>query len=83
MPSPDDSGGAAWLRATARANQLLVALDRTGTWFRYHHLLRDLLRLEAQAAMPERLPELHRRAASWFEAADDHGRAVEPPPRRR
>jgi LuxR family maltose regulon positive regulatory protein len=72
----DTAGGAEWLRETARANQLLVALDRTGTWFRYHHLLRDLLRLEAQAAMPDHLPELHRRAAVWFEAADDHGRAV-------
>lgn len=71
-----DTGGSEWLHATARANQLLVALDRTGTWFRYHHLLRDLLRLEAQAAMTERVGELHRRAASWFEAADDHGRAV-------
>ena len=72
----DASGGAAWLRRTARANQLVIALDRTGTWFRYHHLLRDLLRLEAQAAMADHLPELHRRAAVWFEAADDHGRAV-------
>ncbi len=70
------NGNTEWLRDTARANQLLVALDRTGTWFRSHHLLRDLLRLEAQATMPERLPELHRRAAAWFEAADDHGRAV-------
>lgn len=70
------SGGTGWLRETARANQLVVALDRTGTWFRYHHLLRDLLRLEAQANMADRLPELHRRAAVWFEAADDHGRAV-------
>jgi LuxR family maltose regulon positive regulatory protein len=26
--------------------------------------------------MPERLPELHRRAASWFEAANDYDRAV-------
>jgi LuxR family maltose regulon positive regulatory protein len=70
------SGGSEWLRRTARANQLLVALDRTGTWFRYHHLLRDLLRLEAQATIAGRLPELHRRAATWFEADDDHGRAV-------
>jgi LuxR family maltose regulon positive regulatory protein len=69
-------GGAAWLQETARMNQLLVALDRTDTWFRYHHLLRDLLQLEAQANIAPRLPELHRRAAAWFEAADDHGRAV-------
>src|SRR5690606_27342577 len=33
------TGGAAWLRDTAASNQLLIGLDRTGTWFRYHHLL--------------------------------------------
>jgi LuxR family maltose regulon positive regulatory protein len=70
------SGGIEWLRRNARANQLVIGLDHTGTWFRYHHLLRDLLHLEAQATIAERLPELHRRAAAWFEAADDHGRAV-------
>lgn len=72
----DASGGAAWLHETGRTNQLVIALDRTGTWFRYHHLLRDLLHLEAQATIPDRLPELHRRAAVWFETADDHSRAV-------
>lgn len=72
----DTSGGIEWLRRTARVNQLVIGLDRTGTWFRYHHLLRDLLHLEAQATIAGRLPELHRRASAWFEAADDHGRAV-------
>lgn len=72
----DVSGGMEWLRRTARTNQLVIALDRTGTWFRYHHLLRDLLHLEAQATIAAQLPELHRRAAGWFESADDHGRAV-------
>ncbi|CAN5900825.1 LuxR C-terminal-related transcriptional regulator [soil metagenome] len=68
--------GAKWLRNTASVNQLLIGLDRTGTWFRYHHLLRDLLRLEAQQAFPARLPELHARAAAWFESQGDHGQAV-------
>ena len=72
----DTSGNGEWLRETARANQLLVPLDRTGTWFRYHHLLRDLLHLEALATLPDHLPELHRRAAAWFEAAGDDGRAI-------
>ncbi|MCU1499265.1 MAG: putative LuxR family transcriptional regulator [Acidimicrobiales bacterium] len=70
------AGGAGWLRETAGGNQLLIGLDRTGTWFRYHHLLRDLLRLEAQQAFPERLPELHARAATWFESQGDHGQAI-------
>ena len=38
----------------------------TGTWFRYHHLLRDLLRLELQAAYPGTVAALHARAAAWF-----------------
>jgi LuxR family maltose regulon positive regulatory protein len=70
------AGGAQWLSDTARANQLLIGLDRTGTWFRYHHLLRDLLRLEAHQAFPERMPDLHARAAAWFESQGDHGQAV-------
>ncbi|MDF2705023.1 MAG: putative LuxR family transcriptional regulator [Nonomuraea muscovyensis] len=70
------SGGAAWLNDTASANQLLIGLDRTRTWFRYHHLFRDLLRLEAHQAFPERVPGLHARAAAWFEAQGDHGQAI-------
>jgi LuxR family maltose regulon positive regulatory protein len=72
----DSTSGATWLRDTAGTNQLLIGLDRTGTWYRYHHLLRDLLRLEADQAFPERMPELHARAAAWFESQGDHGKAI-------
>ena len=72
----DTTGGSRWLLDTAKANQLLIGLDRTNTWFRFHHLFRDLLRLEAQQAIPERLVELHQRAASWFEAAGDDHEAI-------
>jgi LuxR family maltose regulon positive regulatory protein len=68
--------GATWLRDTAKVNQLLIGLDRTSSWYRFHHLLRDLLRLEAQQAFPERLGELHQRAAAWFESEGDLGQAV-------
>lgn len=70
------TGGARWLIDTAAVNQLLIRLDPSGTFFRYHHLLRDLLRLEAARAFPERLPELHVRAAEWFEAHDDDRQAI-------
>ena len=33
--------------------------------------------LEAQRTFPERIPELQRRAAAWFESQHDHARAVE------
>lgn len=69
-------GGATWLAATARINQLLICLDSTGTWFRYHHLLRDALRLEVHQAFPERIPELHTRAAQWFESRGDREQAI-------
>jgi LuxR family transcriptional regulator, maltose regulon positive regulatory protein len=71
------SGGRQWLREIADRNQLVIRLDNTGTWFRYHHLLRDLLLLEAGHAFPDRLPELHARAAAWFESQSDPEHAVE------
>ncbi len=56
------------------ANAFVVSLDPERTWFRYHHLFGDLLRLELRRMLPELVPELHRRAAGWFvqhgEAAD-------------
>jgi len=70
------SGGAQWLIDTAARNQLIVRLDSTGEWFRYHHLLRDLLALEAKRTFPDRLAVLHARAAGWFEMQGDHGEAV-------
>ncbi len=70
------TGGVEWIQETARANQLVIGLDRTGTWFRFHHLFRDLLRLEAQRVLPDRLGELHRRAAAWFRAEGDDRQAV-------
>lgn len=71
-----ESGGAKWLNDTASINQLLIGLDHNGTWFRYHHLFRDLLRLEAHQTFPDRIPDLHARAALWFESQGDHGQAI-------
>ncbi len=70
-------GGASWLRATADTNQLMIGLDRTGHWFRYHHLLRDLLRLEASERLADELPDLHRRAGEWHRADGELHGAVE------
>lgn len=69
--------GAAWLRDTAAANQLIIGLDSTGTWFRYHHLLRDLLRLEAEDRLGDELAPAHRRAGEWHRAKGSPHRAVE------
>src|SRR3989440_2383352 len=48
------------------ANAFVISLDPGRTWFRYHHLFADLLRLELRRALPEEVPALHRRAAGWF-----------------
>lgn len=69
--------GARWLDGLAATNQLVIRLDAVGEWFRYHHLFRDMLLLEARRSMPERLPHLNRRAAEWFEAAGYPAAAVD------
>jgi LuxR family maltose regulon positive regulatory protein len=48
------------------ANAFVVSLDQERTWFRYHHLFADLLRLELRRRLPGQVPTLHRRAAEWF-----------------
>ena len=56
------------------ANAFVISLDPERTWFRYHHLFADLLRLELRRTLPEEVPALHRRAAEWFE---QQGQAVD------
>ncbi|HEY1004412.1 MAG TPA: AAA family ATPase [Streptosporangiaceae bacterium] len=48
------------------ANAFVVSLDPGRTWFRFHQLFGDLLRLELRRTLPEDMPGLHRRAAAWF-----------------
>jgi LuxR family maltose regulon positive regulatory protein len=48
------------------ANAFVESLDPERTWFRYHHLFGDLLRLELRRTLPGDVPALHRRAAGWF-----------------
>jgi LuxR family transcriptional regulator, maltose regulon positive regulatory protein len=54
------------LLGLADANAFVVPLDPERTWFRYHHLFADLLRLELRRTLPAEVPALHRRAAEWF-----------------
>jgi len=48
------------------ANAFVESLDPGRTWFRYHHLVADFLRLELRRMLPDQVPVLHRRAAGWF-----------------
>ena len=56
------------------ANAFVESLDPGRTWFRYHHLFADLLRLELRRRLPEEVPALHRHAAGWF---TQHGQVAE------
>ena len=62
------------LLALEDANAFVVSLDSERTWFRYHHLFADLLRLELRRRQPGQVPALHRRAAGWFV---QHGQAAD------
>jgi LuxR family transcriptional regulator, maltose regulon positive regulatory protein len=59
--------GQAMLERLEHANLFTVPLDQERRWYRYHHLFSDFLRGRLQQIQPERVPELHRRAAWWFE----------------
>ncbi len=56
------------------ANAFVVSLDPARSWFRYHRLFADLLRLELRRRLPEELPALHRLAAKWL---TEHGEIVD------
>jgi LuxR family maltose regulon positive regulatory protein len=65
------AGSTRELADVERSNLLIVPLDRRREWYRYHRLLRDLLRRELDELEPELVPELHRRAADWYEERGD------------
>jgi LuxR family transcriptional regulator, maltose regulon positive regulatory protein len=64
------------LRSVDAANLFLVALDEERTSFRYHHLVRRLLRAELRVRDPARDQALQLRVAEWFEANGDARRAT-------
>ena len=66
------SGSAALLERIESSNLLLVPLDHHREWYRYHHLLRDMLQAELRRREPELVTPLHLRAAAW---CSEHGQA--------
>lgn len=50
-----------------RDNLFLTSLDSNQEWYRYHPLFAEFLVGLLKRTSAERLPELHRRAASWYE----------------
>ncbi|MDP8945339.1 MAG: helix-turn-helix transcriptional regulator, partial [Actinomycetota bacterium] len=82
--------GQQMLERLEHENLFVIALDDERQWYRYHHLFADVLRSRLQREQPERIRELHLRAAAWYEqngwtseairhalAAQDHDRAAD------
>ena len=82
--------GQQMLETLEHDNLFIIALDDERSWYRYHHLFADFLRSRLQRGQPERMRELHRRAAEWYEqngwtseavrhalAAQEHDRAAD------
>jgi LuxR family maltose regulon positive regulatory protein len=63
-----DEGGERMLQDLEAAGAFVVSLDGPRSWFRYHQMFADLLRLELRRAEAGEVPRLHAAAAGWFAA---------------
>jgi LuxR family maltose regulon positive regulatory protein len=61
----EDSRG--MLEALERGNLFVVPPDDKRHWYRYHHLIADVLHAHLMAEQPDRVSTLHRRASEWYE----------------
>lgn len=64
----ETNGSAEMLAELERANLLIVPMDRTRNWYRYHSLLKEYLRSELDRNEPDVEAALHLRAATWFDS---------------
>ena len=71
-----EDDGKATLEALDRGNLFMVPLDDRRKWYRYHQLFADVLRAHLLDEQPDRVPELHRRAASWYEQNGERAEAI-------
>ena len=68
-PADRGEGGERVLQDLEEANAFVVSLDAARSWFRYHQMFADLLRLELRRTAPGEVAGLHRAAAGWFAGA--------------
>ena len=59
------------LLSAAEARGLFVTRRGASGWFELHELVRSVLVVDLASRSPGRLTDLHRRAARWFEGADE------------
>ena len=57
------------LSALFGKNLFLIPLDAEGTWYRFHHLFAEMLRMRLERLGAEAIAQLHLRAAQWYEQA--------------
>ena len=60
-------------RELTRSSLLVGSLDAERIWFRFHHLLRDVLRSRISESEPDRVREIHIGAGRWFETEGGEG----------
>jgi LuxR family maltose regulon positive regulatory protein len=70
------SGSERILQQLEDANAFVSSVDAARTWFRYHGLFADLLRLELRRISPVQIAALHRTAARWYEQNGDAIEAI-------
>ncbi|MDA0160750.1 LuxR C-terminal-related transcriptional regulator [Solirubrobacter ginsenosidimutans] len=69
-------GSAEMLERLERSNHFVISLDRDRTWYRCHHLLRELLIPELPRQEPELVSPILGRASDWCLAAGDDVAAI-------
>ena len=72
------TGSANVLEALEREHLLVVPLDRRRKAYRYHRLVRDLLRHELERDEQPLVPKLQKRAARWLESSGAVEDAIAP-----
>ena len=74
------TNGQAMLDGLERANCFLIPLDENRSWYRYHHLFSDLLRVRVKQMEqndPGLIKSIHERAGRWFDENQFYEEAVQ------
>ncbi len=71
------SDGEFTLEQLGKANLFVTSLGDGQRWYRYHHLFADVMNNRLQRFYPDQAPELHIRAAKWFEQNNLFSEAIE------
>jgi LuxR family maltose regulon positive regulatory protein len=67
----------ATIQELSKENLFIIPLDQDHIWYRYHHLLADLLvNFLGKEFAREEILELHRRASQWYQKTGEYDKAV-------